>query len=396
MWPFSRPVPVVASETKSLAAPDAELLAIFGAATSDFAVGLSRALTVPAVQRAIALIAGSIAAFPILVERREGGAWKSDAEHPVAALFDAGPNEWSSTFDLVRDVIATALTHDQGGLAWVNRLDGRAIEIVRYEPAHYAVTFSTDGRQEPAFAINNRPALAADVIYLRSPFGRSPLSLAADAIGVAKAMEVHAGNLFSRGARPSGVIEAPKTLGDEGLKRMKAGWQAAHGGAENAGRTAILWDGATFRPLTFSSTDAQFLELRKEQVVEIARAFGVPPSMLYEMSRATWSNSEQAAKEWLAALELWMQPLEGAMRRALFSAEERPDWRVRFDRDDFSAVDLTARATAINGLIASRTLSPNEGRGWLDMPPRAGGDVYENPNTGASQPGTAPALADEA
>ena len=109
--------------------------------------------------------------------------------------------------------------------------------------------------------------------------------------------------------------------------------------------------------------------------------------MLYEMGRATWANAEQAAKEWLASLELWILPLEAAMRRALFLPDERADWRVRFDRDDFSAVDLTARATAINGLIASRTLSPNEGRDWLGMPPRAGGDIYENPNTGASQPG---------
>lgn len=387
-WPFIR-TRSASVEAKSLAAPDAELLAIFGlTSASGFGAGLGVALTVPAVQRAIALVAGSIAAFPLLVERRDGGEWKADAEHPVAQLFELGPNEWSSNFDLVRDVIATALTHDKGGLALVNRLgDGRIAEVIRYAPAACRVEWSTDGREEPRFAINGATVDAADVIHLRGPFGRSPLSLAADAIGVAKALETHAGRLFQNGARPSGVIELPKTMGEEGLKRMKAGWASAHEGTANAGRTAILWDGATFRPLTFSSVDAQFLEVKKEQTVEIARAFGVPPSLLYEMGRATWGNAEQASKEWLASLELWMRPLEASMRRALFRPDERADWRIRFDRDDFSAVDLTARATAINGLIASRTLSPNEGRDWLGMPPRAGGDVYENPNTGASQPG---------
>lgn len=379
-----------AVDTKSLSTPDSDLLALFGAApASGYAVGLASALTVPAVQSAISLISGSIAAFRPVVERREGEAWVPDIAHPVAKLLADQPNDWTSTFELFRDLVATALTHDRGGLAWVNRVDGRPVEIIRYEPSHFTVDFSTDGRQEPSFRINNRPVPAADVIYLRGPFGKSPLSLAADAIGVAKAMEKHAGGLFSRGARPGGVIETPKAIGDEGVKKMLAGWRAAHEGADKAGKTAVLWDGSTWKQMQLSSVDAQFLELRKEQIVEIARAFRVPPSMIYEMGRATWANSEQAAKEWLASLELWILPLEASARRALFSPEERADWRIRFDRDDFSAVDLTARATAISSLVSSRVLNPNEGRDWLDMPPRRGGDEYANPNTGASQPGTA-------
>lgn len=384
-WPFrSRPAP----EVKSLAAPDDELREIFGSApASGYAAGLATALSVPAVQRAVALISGSIASFGLLVERRDGGEWRPDADHPVAKLLAVGPNDWTSTHELVRDLIATALTTDKGGLAFVNRVGGAVQEVLRIEPAHYVVDYSGDGLLQPSFKISNRPIAAGDVIHLRGPFNRSPLSLAADAIGVAKVMEKHAGNLFTRGARPGGVIETPKSVGDEGVKKMLKGWKAAHEGADNSGRTAVLWDGAKWVQMTLNSVDAQFLELRKEQVVEIARAFGVPPSMLYEMGRATWANAEQAAKEWLASLELWILPLEAAMRRALFLPDERANLRVRFDRDDFSAVDLTARATAINGLIASRTLSPNEGRDWLGMPPRDGGDIYENPNTGASQPG---------
>ncbi len=389
-FPWSRSAPVV-TEAKSLSAPDADLLALFGAApASGYAASLSTALSVPACQRAIALISGSIASFPPIVERKVGADWQADDTHPVAKLLATRPNEWSSTFETIRDLVATALTHDKGGLAFVNRIGGEVREIVRYDAANYAVTYSTDGRQEPAFAINNVAIPSSDVIHLRSPFSKAPLSLAADAIGVAKMMERHAGRLFANGAKPSGIIKTMKAVGDDGVKKMLAGWRAAHEGADNGGKTAILWDGAEWVQMTLNSVDAQFLELRKEQVVEIARGFGTPPSMLYEMGRATWANGEQAAKEWLASLELWILPLESAMRHALFSPDERADWRIRFDRDDFSAVDLTARATAIASLIASRTLSPNEGRDWLDMPPRAGGDEYANPNTGSSQPGGAP------
>lgn len=83
----------------------------------------------------------------------------------------------------------------------------------------------------------------------------------------------------------------------------------------------------------------------------------------------------------------WLRALESAFRRALFTKDERRRFAVRFDRDDFTNVDLTARATAINSLVASRVINPNEGRSWLDLPPYAGGDEYANPNTGASQPG---------
>lgn len=388
IWPFHRSAPI---EAKSLSAPDADLLALFGiTSVSGFAAGIDTALSVPAVQRAVALISGSIASFAPIVERKVGDDWKPDTEHPVAKLLATRPNDWSSTFETIRDLVATALTHDKGGLAFVNRIGGEVREIVRYEAANYAISYSTDGRQEPAFSINNVAIPSANIIHLRSPFSKAPLTLAADAIGVAKMMETHAGNLFARGARPSGLIETPKAVGDNGVTKMLQGWKAAHEGPASAGRTAILWDGATFRALTFSSVDAQFLELRKEQVVEIARAFGTPPSMLYEMGRATWANAEQAAKEWLASLELWILPLESSMRHALFLPEERAEYRIRFDRDDFSAVDLTARATAIASLIASRTLSPNEGRDWLDMPPRDGGDEYANPNTDSNQPGAAP------
>lgn len=395
MWPFSRQAPAVVE--KSLAEPTPEEIEIFtGVPIGSHALGLHQALTVPAVQRAIALISGSIAAFDIIVERRVAGGWESDSNHPVAELLADQPNDWQSTGDLVRDVIATALTNDRGGLAWVNRPNDRPVEIIRYEPGHYTIDYATDGTAQPVFRINNQLIDPADIIHLRGPFSRSPLTLAAEAIGVAKAMETHAGNLFRRGARPGGIIETPKTIGDEGVKKMLAGWRAAHEGADNSGKTAVLWDGAKWAQMTLSSTDAQFLELRKEQVIDIARGFNVPPAFLFELGRATWGNFEQQSKTFLSGLEIWMGPLEAAMRRALFAADERRDYRIRFDRDDFSAVDLTARATAISSLVSSRVINPNEGRPWVanGLAPYEGGDEFVNPNTGASQPGEKPETVD--
>lgn len=74
--------------------------------------------------------------------------------------------------------------------------------------------------------------------------------------------------------------------------------------------------------------------------------------------------------------------------RDRFLPEDRKRFAVRFERDDFSKVDLQVLATSINSLISSRVLSPNDARGWLDLQPYDGGEAYANPNTGSSQPGT--------
>lgn len=385
IWPFSL------FEKRSLAEPSAEEFALLTGGAILGGVGASDAITVPAVQSAVRVISEAAASLSIgVVTIAADGTESAAPDHPVAKLLADQPNNWSSTFDLVRDLVAAANVEDKGGIAWVNRVGGEVREIVRYGAAHTTVDYSADGRQEPSYRVNNVPVAASDIIHLRSPFSRSPLSLALDAIGVAKTMERHASKLFANGARPGGVLETPKVLGDEGVKKMLAGWRKAHDGEANAGKTAVLWDGTTFRPLTFSSVDAQFLEMRKFQLIEIARAFRVPPSMLFELDRATWSNSEQMGREFLTyCLEPWLKALEGSMRRALFSPEERPTHAIRFDRDDLTRADLTARATAINSLVASRVLNPNEGREWIDKPPYVGGEVFANPNTGSNQPGAA-------
>jgi HK97 family phage portal protein len=374
---------------KSLSNPTPEEEAIFtGNPVGSHAVSLATALTVPAVQSAVLLISCSIAALDIKVEKKVGDDWQEDKEHAVAQLLEDQPNDWTSTFELIRDVISTALTHDKGGLAWSNRVGGEVREIVRYDPAYYTIDYSTDGRNEPSYRINNRPEDITNVIHLRYAFSKCPLSLACEAIGVAKNMETHAGNLFKNAARPGGVLETPKPLGDAGVKKMIDGWRSAHEGPDAAGRTAVLYDGTTYNQVALSSVDAQFLETWKFVILEIARAFRVPPQLLYDFDRATWSNAWQASKEWLTGLEFWMMPLEAALRRALFTPEERRTYRIRFERDDYSDVDLTARATAVASLISSRAINPNEARTvFLDLPPYDGGSEYANPNTGSNQPG---------
>lgn len=389
-WLFSRKAPT--PETKSLAMPDAAMEALFGVAQSSHGIPVSQlqALKVPAVANAIQLISEAVASLDVTVKRIDGDA-EIDVDHPVLDLLRNEPNDWTTSFELIRQLVADALISDAGGLAWVNRVDGHPREIIRYR--QNVLSFEVDMETgERHYKVGNRPVPARDVIHLLPPLGRAPLTLGLEAIGVAVALDRHAGRLFTRGARPSGALKFPKGIGDEAAKKIRAAWRATHESEDSGGQTVVLYDGADFEPFAFTSTDAQFLENRRFQVEEIARAFNIPAPMIGDLSRATWSNSEQKGREFLSyTLEPWLRGLEGALRRALFNDDERADHVIRFDRDDLTRADLSTRATVINSLIASRTINPNEGREWLGLPPRDGGDEFLNPNvqSGVSEAVTA-------
>lgn len=384
MWPFSRKTQP--TEQKSLASPDAAMLAALGlteATSTGIVVSQADAMRVPAVANAVQLISEAVASLDVTVKRIEGKDEVDVPDHPLVALLRAEPNEWTSGFELIRQIVRDALMDDRGGLAWVNRVNGEPREVIRYRRS--VLQFDLDLETgERKYRLGNRPVPARDVIHLLPPLERAPLTLAREAIGIAVALDRHAAGLFSRGARPSGALLIPKGMGEEAIKAARTAWRAAHEG-EDQGRTAFLFDGMTFEPFTFNSTDAQFLENRKFQIQEIARAFNIPSPMVGDLERATWSNSEQKGREFLSyCLEPWLLGLEGALRRALFSDAERATHVIRFDRDDLTRADLATRATTISSLISSQVINPNEGRAWLGLPPREGGDDFLNPNISAA------------
>lgn len=383
--------PPIETKAATLAAPDAQLLELFGlTGLGPIAVGQAEALRVPAVSASIRIISEACSSLDrIVMVRNADGTEKADPDHPVAKLIRGSANDWLSFSELVRDLVAQSLVQDAGGIAWCNRVNGRVAEIICYRDGVIGVSIEDTG--EPKFTLNNRKLDREDVIHLRGPFNKCALTLASEAIGIAHYLSRHAGNLFRNGARPAGVIEVPQGAGEKQIKTMKAGWKAAHEGSENSGKTAILFDGTKFHAITLNSTDAQFLENRKFQIIEIARAFGVPPAMLFELDRATWSNGEQQGKEFLTyALEARIQGIEAALGRALFSDDERETHRIHFVRDDLTQADLGARSTAYSSLISSRIINPNEARAWEGLPPYADGDQFVNPNTGSNQPGGKP------
>lgn len=142
LWPFTRAA--ATPETKSLASPDAALEALFGLTPTATGITLSAqaALRVPVVANAIQLISEAVASLDIFVKRIEGGSEIDVPDHPVLDLLRGEANEWTTSFELIRQIVVDALMNDAGGLAWVNRVGSEPREIIRYRPG--AINFDLD------------------------------------------------------------------------------------------------------------------------------------------------------------------------------------------------------------------------------------------------------------
>jgi HK97 family phage portal protein len=383
-----------AEQRKSLAALEEFFAAAHGTAAG-IAVSPTRALGCVPVRASVQLRCETLSSLPLRLFKRlpDGGKEKASG-HPLYKLLHGRANAWTSSVDFVsaleRDTLLTG-----HGYAVANRIGstGEIFELIRLAPD--MVRVETDASFEPSYVVSlkgggTRTYPWRDVLHVQSFDGLSAVKQAREAIGIYVALEAHTARIMTNGARPSGVLQSKGTLKEATIARLKKSWNAFHTG-ESAGSTAILEDGIEFKPLTFSSVDLQFSELRAYQLVEIARAFAVPPTLIGDFSRATWSNFEPAAQAYLSfCLVPRIRTWSGAIAR-LLTPEEQADYSAEFDTNGLVQGDIEKRFAAYASAITSRVLNPNEVRELENRGPYAGGEKFENPNVTAG-----PAAAQEA
>lgn len=333
---------------------------------------------------AVQSISEAIGQLPVHTYKRTADDAKDrDASHPAYALLHDAANEWTPAAKFREEITRDALLHKHGGFAFINRVDGgKPFELIRIDPEETPVSV-TYQNGEPAYKVGTDTIDRQNILHIPSPSlnGRGLIEEGREAIGLAITLERHAGRLFGNGARPSGVLSLKGTVTPDAITKAKASWQAAHGGTHSGG-TAVIPSDASWQSLTFSSVDAQFLELRKFAINEIARLFRVPSHMLFELDRAAFKNTEQMGQEFLTyTLMSWIKRWEGEINLKLFTPEERKTHFAEFLTDDFARADLLARMEALSVAISARIINPNEARSMMNKPSYPGGDKFENPNT---------------
>lgn len=377
-------------ELRSIADPSDWLLDLFGAtpALSGIAVSPTNAMKCTAVRSAVEAIAEAVGGMPLHVYQKGADGDRSRAtEHPAYTLVRDQANDWTPAPAFIEQLTRDSLLFGNG-YAHINRVGGIPRELNRLRPDTVSVELDSL-TSEPVYRLTGgtqRVIDRHDILHIAAPSvdgvkGASPVTQCREAIALAMTMERHAAQLFGRGARPSGLLTFPQKLGADTAKRIKASWQAAHAGA-NAGGTAVLEDGGQFQALTLNSVDSQFLQVWQHSILEICRAFRVPPHLVFELGRATWGNADAMGASFLRfTLMRWLKTWEGEIRLKLIAQQDRATHYAEFLTDDLLRSDLAARADAYGKLIAARVLNPNEVRAMENRAPYDGGDRFENPNT---------------
>ena len=272
-------------ETKgTLANPDAWLELLFDGDIWPSLAGITvsplTAMSCAPVRCAVQAIAETVAQLPLeIFEQGENGDKSANTNHPAYTLLHGAPNDWTPAATFIEQITRDALLERHGGFAFINRVDGKPIELIRLDPLFSQVT-PRYVNGEPQYLVvengNERSIPRENILHIPSPSLHGILHDAREAIGLSLVMEQYASRLFSRGARPAGILKFKGKLDAASSTRMKASWQAAHGG-KNSGGTAVIEEGGEFQQLTLNSVDSQFHEMRVFAVTEIARHFRVPP-----------------------------------------------------------------------------------------------------------------------
>ena len=323
----------------------------------------------------------------------DNGGKEKAADHPLYFLLHDEPNPEMTSF-VFRETLMTHL------LLWGNAYSqiirngkGEVIALYPLMPDRMNVERDSKGQlyYEYTVGMDDAPTVKGSTVVLPPTevlhipglgfdglVGYSPIAMAKNAIGMAIACEEYGAKFFANGAQPSGVLEHPGTLKDP--SRVRESWQSTFGGSHNANKVAVLEEGMKYTPISISPEQAQFLETRKFQINEIARIFRVPPHMVGDLEKSSFSNIEQQSLEFVKyTLDPWVSRWEQSMARSLLTAEEKKKYFVKFNVDGLLRGDYQSR---MNGYAVGRQngwMSANDIRELENLdriPEELGGDLY--------------------
>lgn len=381
-------------ERATLADPEPWMFEAFGASRSSAGVSVTpeSAMRLSAVSACVRLISESIASLPLHVYRRSGDGRRSRVnDDPRYRLLHGEPNRLMTSF-VFRDVMSSSVLLQGNAYALIlrNRRGDvlellpvpywTAVQMLRTPGGEVAYDFVLDGRHYRAsqWDMLHIPGLSFDGVQ-----GVSPIRYAAESIGLGIAAERFGGTFFGNNSRPAGLISVDGRLSADQTELLRKAWYAAYGGVENSNKTAILQGGAKFERITIPPDEAQFIETRKFQVGEIARWYRVPPHMIGDLERATFSNIEHQSLEFVThTLRPWLVRWEQELNRKLFpsSSDGRPsDLYAEFSVDGLLRGDVAARSDYYMKGRQWGWLSINDIRALENMEPVEGGDGYLTP-----------------
>lgn len=358
----------------------------FGSTSSGKMVNERTAMQTTAVYACVRILAEAIAGLPLHVYRyRSDGGKEKTPFYPLYYLLHDEPNPEMTSF-VFRETLMTHLLLWGNAYAQIIR-NGRNEVIGLYPLMPNKMTVMRSEEGEIFYKYNHKSEevylLKEDVLHIPGLgfdglIGYSPITMAKNAIGMAMACEDYGASFFQNGAQPGGVLEHPGIIKDP--ERVRASWNAAFQGPKNANKVAVLEEGMKYQPIAIAPSEAQFLETRKFQLNEIARIFRIPPHMIGDLEKSSFSNIEQQSLEFVKyTLDPWIVRWEQSLERALLTKKEKESYFIKFNLDGLLRGDYESR---MNGYAVGRQngwMSANDIRELENLDrisAEEGGDLY--------------------
>ena len=365
-----------------------------GNSTSGKRVNERSAMQMTAVYSCVRILSEAVAGLPLHFYRyTDNGGKEKAVEHPLYFLLHDEPNPEMTSF-VFRETLMTHLLlwgnayaqiirNGKGEIMALYPLMPDRMTVDRDEKGRLYYEYNTSSDDAPTMKGSTVRLSSSDVLHVPGLgfdglVGYSPIAMAKNAIGMAIACEEYGAKFFANGAQPSGVLEHPGTIKDP--TRVRESWQNTFGGSQNANKVAVLEEGMKYTPISISPEQAQFLETRKFQINEIARIFRVPPHMVGDLEKSSFSNIEQQSLEFVKyTLDPWVCRWEQSMVRSLLTPEEKKQYFIKFNVDGLLRGDYQSR---MNGYAIGRQngwMSANDIRELENLdriPEELGGDLY--------------------
>ena len=367
---------------------------LFGRTTSGKTVNERTALQTTAVYACVRILSETIASLPLQVYRYTEGGKAKDTEHVLYTLLHDEPNPDMTSFVFRETLMSHILIWGNAYSQILRDRSGQVIGLYPLLPDQMSVHRSEKGKlyyvynryeednpnfqEKGSIVLSQEEVLHIPGLGFDGLIGYSPIALAKNAVGMTLACEEYGASFFGNGANPGGVLEHPGILKDPG--KVRDSWNAVYQGTRNAHKVAVLEEGMSYKQIGIPPDEAQFLETRKFQINEIARLFRIPPHMVGDLEKSSFSNIEQQSLEFVKyTLDPWVVRFEQALKKSLLLPEEKKTHFIKFNVDGLLRGDYQSR---MNGYAIGRQngwLSTNDIRELEELnpiPPEEGGDLY--------------------
>lgn len=348
---------------------------------------------VSAVYACVSAISETIASLPLILYKRDGEGRSPAPDHSLYRVLHDQANENQTALEFREWMQASVLLRGNAFARIIRGNDGQVRELLPLSPDRVAVLRVAD---KIAFDYTDLKGvihrlLSSEVLHLRhragddGVLGVSPISAARGVVELAIAERDHGVNTFTNGAKMLGVLKFPGKLKPEQRIALRDSWASQHGGAANAGKTAILEEGVDFQAVSMSLEDSEWIAARAFSVTEVARLFRVPPTVIGDLTHGNYSNSVEMARQFVTmTLKRHMVSWEQAIANKCLTEAGRKTYFAEHAVEGLLRGDSTNRADFYTKGIAAGWMLPSEARRLENLPAIEGIDRAQTQNAKAA------------